>query len=319
MTRWTRTTLTTLLAAGMCLPPIAMAHPRGPRAPYVVTVEDQGGRELRTFHHGGRTYVMGAYGDRYNVRIQNRTHRRVEAVLSVDGRDAVSGQKGDYKAGRGYIIAPHDSVVVEGFRTSLHGVAAFRFTDPGDSYSARMGTPENVGVIGVAIFPERQRRHVVRPRYQYTPPRRTPRGSGLGGRGDRYSSAKPKGHSHDELLDHSYSNRSSGSAPAAEAQAAPAPRASAKSRMRRESAPADDYAEGSVQNLGTEYGEHVHSDVREVAFHRASPSHPSQLISLYYDDREGLLARGIQVDPPRRYVRTHPQPFPGRFAPPPPY
>ena len=81
---------------------------------------------------------------------------------------------------------------------------------------------------------------------------------------------------------------------------------------------ADDEGE-SVQNLGTEYGEHVNSEVREVAFERANPRDPSEVIALHYDDREGLISRGIRVDPPHRYVRTDPQPFPGRFAPPPPY
>src|SRR2546422_280885 len=83
-----------------------------------------------------------------------RGDRRVEAVVSVDGRDVVSGNPGDYMRERGYIIPPHGSVVVDGFRQSLSRAAAFRFSRPGSSYSSRMGTPENVGVIGVAFFGE---------------------------------------------------------------------------------------------------------------------------------------------------------------------
>ncbi len=100
--------------------------------------------------------MLGFEGARYNVRIRNSTSERVEAVLSIDGRDAISGRVGDYIGLRGYIVPPHDSIVVSGFRQSLDTVARFRFSAPARSYSARMGTPENVGVIGVAFFPERR-------------------------------------------------------------------------------------------------------------------------------------------------------------------
>jgi hypothetical protein len=115
------------------------------------------GSALRNFMSGGQTFVLGEPGERYVIRIQNPTNRRVEAVISVDGRDAVSGQRADFVRQRGYVIEPFGSVSVEGFRTSMEQVRAFRFTDPSDSYAARMGTPENVGVIGVAFFPERDR------------------------------------------------------------------------------------------------------------------------------------------------------------------
>jgi hypothetical protein len=75
-------------------------------------------------------------------------------------------------------------------------------------------------------------------------------------------------------------------------------------------------------NLGTEYGESMSSSVQEVAFERADRTHPSELIALRYDDRAGLIARGVAVDPPRYRPRPvcGPQPFPQNrgFAPPPP-
>jgi len=144
----------------------ALAHPRGRNATYTVTLESESGRVLQTFHKHGSTFVLGHYGERYNIRVKNQTSKRVEAVVTVDGRDVVSGQVGDYVKERGYIIEPHDSVLIEGFRRSSRQVAAFRFTDPGNSYSSRMGTPQNVGVIGVALFPERSYRrplHTAKP------------------------------------------------------------------------------------------------------------------------------------------------------------
>jgi hypothetical protein len=111
----------------------------------------------------------------------------------------------------------------------------------------------------------------------------------------------------------------------ARSSAADAPASSPKARSeRRPPAPSTDEAyeaETSVNNLGTEYGESRDSHVTEVPFQRQSHSRPAQLVSLRYDDRAGLLARGIRVDPyPRPVVRTYPEAFPhNRFAPPPPY
>ncbi|HVJ15017.1 MAG TPA: hypothetical protein VM686_06235 [Polyangiaceae bacterium] len=126
------------------------------------SLEDADGRSLRSFMHGGQTFVLGRFGERYGIRIHNPLAVRVEAVVTVDGRDVVSGKKGDFVSNRGYVIGPHDSLLIDGFRTSLDEVAAFRFVDPGDSYSARRGTPENVGVIGVALFAERVPQAVAR-------------------------------------------------------------------------------------------------------------------------------------------------------------
>lgn len=155
--------------------------------PYRVSVEDPSGSALPSFRHGGGSYVLGEPGERYVIRVENPTAERVEAVVTVDGRDAISGEPGDYVSQRGYLIEPWGTVTVEGFRRNLDEVAAFRFTAHGRSYSARRGTPENVGVIGVAVFPERERprtpivkpRPRVLPESEYQPPLRAPR-AGMG-------------------------------------------------------------------------------------------------------------------------------------------
>lgn len=132
-------------------------RPAAPVVPYRVSLEAPDGSPLPTFQHAGTAFVLGEAGERYNVRVENPSAERVEAVITVDGRDAVSGALGDYVSQRGYLIEPWGSVVVEGFRRSSDEVAAFRFTAKGDSYSARRGTPQHVGVIGVAVFPEKRR------------------------------------------------------------------------------------------------------------------------------------------------------------------
>jgi hypothetical protein len=282
----------------LCYAAPAFAHPAGPTAPYTLSVQDERGHQLPTFHHGGQTFVLGTYGERYTIRVENRTARRVEAVVSVDGRDVISGQIGDYVHERGYLIDPYGELVIEGFRQSWQDVAAFRFTSPGASYSARMGTPQNVGVIGVAIFPERTYQAVARPKI--APRARRPvqpddYGLGLGTGGRSEASRAPSANA-DEPQHKSSERREAEGASAA----MPAPQA-------------------STDNLGTEYGESVASSVQAVEFRRANASHPAALITLRYDDREGLIARGVALDPPRPRRRCGPEAFPhSGFAPPPP-
>jgi hypothetical protein len=147
----------------------ATASARSPRwrppprqSAFTVSLQAGHGGRLQTFQHRGQTWVLGEPGERYAIRLTNPTDRRVEAVISVDGRDAVSGEVADFVRQRGYVIPPFGSVTVEGFRTSLDSVATFRFTDPSNSFSSRMGTPQNVGVIGVAFFNERAREQIAR-------------------------------------------------------------------------------------------------------------------------------------------------------------
>jgi hypothetical protein len=76
-------------------------------------------------------------------------------VTSVDGVNVVSGATASWDQG-GYVFGPGDRYQITGWRKSDAEVAAFTFTDLANSYAARTGRPANVGVIGVAIFRERQ-------------------------------------------------------------------------------------------------------------------------------------------------------------------
>jgi hypothetical protein len=118
------------------------------------------------YYHHGNTYVEGRQGERYVIRVHNRSWRRVEAIISVDGRDVIDGKSSSLSK-RGYVIPPYSYIDVDGFRISMDEVAAFRFTSVPDSYAARMGTPWKVGIIGVAVFPERTYRPPPPPRPPY--------------------------------------------------------------------------------------------------------------------------------------------------------
>src|SRR5690606_20233653 len=88
----------------------------------------------------------------------NNTAERMEAVVTVDGRDVISGQLGNFKKQRGYVLDPYASIRIDGFRQSFEQVATFRFSGLQDSYTARQGTPQHAGVIGMAVFREKPRR-----------------------------------------------------------------------------------------------------------------------------------------------------------------
>ncbi len=113
-------------------------------------------RRLPVYRHGDSAYVAGQPGHEYRLVLRNRTGARVLAVVSVDGVNVVTGQSAD-PSQSGYLIAPHGRLEIKGWRKSLAQTAAFYFTDLSDSYAARTGRPDNVGVIGVAVFREKRR------------------------------------------------------------------------------------------------------------------------------------------------------------------
>ena len=271
------------------------------RTPYSLSIESPSPGSLKSYRHAGKRYILGNAGQRYNLRVRNNTASRVEVVLTVDGRDVISGRRGSFTGQRGYLIDAWDSMVVSGFRTSHQRVAAFRFTDRDNSYSARMGTPENVGIVGAAFFPE-QRRHR---RRWHQPSHRA-----------RQNAATPR-----ELKRLDNSERPS----VTKKKPSRTPTRRQRTRSPGPQSPAGgagSYHEEENQHLGTEYGESRWSTVREVSFRRQHANSPREILTLYYDDAQGLRNRGIRLYPPRPMPRPPPalpQAFPAnRFAPPPP-
>ncbi len=119
-----------------------------------VALVDESGRTLDGYTAGGRALVIGNDGGRYKIVVRNGTTARFEIVASVDGLDVIDGQPADPNR-RGYIVDPHDVLVIDGFRTSDDAVAAFRFGAVADSYAAQTSGDRNVGIVGLAIFSER--------------------------------------------------------------------------------------------------------------------------------------------------------------------
>lgn len=134
---------------------------------------------LSPIHHRGQDWIEGIPGHRYSVRLTNTTGGRVLVVLSVDGVNAVTGQTA-HPSQAGYVLEPWQSTEINGWRKSLDDVAQFVFTDLPDSYAARTGRPDNVGVIGMAVF-EEARPAYYEPPYEPAPIWRGKRESNAGG------------------------------------------------------------------------------------------------------------------------------------------
>lgn len=109
------------------------------------------GRTLPVYWHGGRAYVAGRPGNEYQLNLRSRQGEEVLAVLSVDGVNVITGQTASVQQS-GYVLAPGRALELRGWRKDLSRTAAFYFTSLGDSYAARTGRPDNVGVIGVALY-----------------------------------------------------------------------------------------------------------------------------------------------------------------------
>ena len=166
-------TLTLCLALGACTP--AQARPLGD----IDVVDRDRGDWLDQYRHRGQDWVAGEPGHRYGVRLTNTSGERVLVVLSVDGVNAVTGQTA-HPSQAGYVLEPWQSTQIDGWRKSMDDVAQFVFTDLPDSYAARTGRPDNVGVIGIAVFQEVQR--------YYAPPVYSPREAA----GAREDAARPR-------------------------------------------------------------------------------------------------------------------------------
>jgi hypothetical protein len=241
---------------------IAIAAPAGAVGSLAdLTVYDRTeGRRLQVYWHQGRAYVVGKPGNEYQLSLRNRAGDDVLAIVSVDGVNVVTGQSAAPQQS-GYVLAPRAGMEIQGWRKNMAETAAFYFTSLPNSYAARTGRPDDVGVIGVALF-----------RKKHTPP------------------------------------------PAPIGQPFPGPDSSDSSERRD---PAGVGARGMARpaepQLGTGHGRRETSYAQYVNFERAS-SGPAEVVSLYYDSRANLVARGIIREPHPVAPLPYPRPFPGFVA-----
>jgi len=248
------------------------------------------GEHLPAYTRGGERYVVGVPGHEYQLRIRNLSGARILAVGSVDGVNIVSGETAS-PTQSGYVLAPWSTLDVNGWRTSLSATAGFYFTQHDSSYAARTGRPDDVGVIGVAVFRERVKTvDLLSRRWSFSEPATPP------------SSAAGEPRERDAAKDN------------ARLQQAPSALNEAQGRVDSAPAPEAKMARKSEPSLGTGYGRDETSYVTRTAFERATSS-PAEVLSVRYDSRANLIAMGVLPQP--RIIGRAPDPFPGSFVAPP--
>jgi hypothetical protein len=286
-----------------------------------VTVEDAQGRALPGVSHRGAVYVAGEKDRRYQIRVRNTTNRRLLVVTTVDGRNVITGKPGDVN-GSGHVLDPWQEWTFEGWRQNDDRVAAFRFGAKKEAYSSQMGSPENVGVIGVAVFEEQEpeRRIVTIREREYVPypvvpcplvvplpwvqPDWSISNSGGGGGGTFTSTGT--------FTSSGTVESCGGAGSSVDVSGGTGMESSDRFDLRLK-----------TQQLGTEYGESVVSQVRNTSFKRASDD-PAEIHEFRYDSMKALRARGIMGRRPSQKRRRAPQAFPrnpevqGGYCPPPP-
>jgi hypothetical protein len=244
----------------------------------VTIVDRETGQPLRAYYHHGEYWIAGRPGARYGIRVQNTQPYRLMAVTSVDGVNVITGATAGFNQ-TGYVFDAHSSFEIAGWRKSDSEIAAFEFTAVPESYAARTGRPQNVGVIGLAIYRERR-----------PPP----------------LAVEPQ----------AYDDRLPGTADASrdvsrEDVGAPSPATAAggvtdkAERRQNESSLASRVA----QQLGTGHGQRESSYVTQVGFERDSTT-PAEIIRIRYDCYDNLVAMG--VIPRARPAYPAPEPFPDR-------
>ena len=154
-----------LLGLVFLVPPPARAHlPEvPPRAGALVSVSvEVAGQAVPLYpapDGSPRQYLEAVAGREYALHLANRTGERLGVAITVDGLNAISGER--HVPGRGlprmYILDPWGAITVRGWRTSLEEVRRFTFVDEERSYAARSNKADaKLGWIEVAVHRERR-------------------------------------------------------------------------------------------------------------------------------------------------------------------
>ena len=262
--------LTLSLLVGAALAGSVQAHPQGvpetAAAQVAVSIQIDG-RPASLYpapDGSGRYYLEARAGSRYAVALANRTGERVGVVLTVDGLNAISGER-DSGRGRMYVLDPWQSTSVQGWRTSLEEVRQFTFVDERRSYATRSGRAnEKMGWIEVAVYRERRAFAQAVP-YPYGEPTRPHPVEEQDGRPRAQAPATPE---------------------------ASSARDEAGASKRENDAKLRSYP-------GTGWGQPKHDPVRLVSFD--PEPEPRERITLRYEYRPALVALGVL--PPRTSPR----------------
>src|SRR5437773_2587449 len=222
------------------------------------------GRLVPEYAGGGRRYVEALENAEYELRIHNPLGTRVAVALSVDGLNTIDARHTSAWDAHKWVIDPYGTIEIGGWQMSSSGARRFYFTSERDSYAAKLGQAQNLGVISAVFFRERSSIIVTpvtpglpRPRYEDRDRVRIPE-SGSAGESSRAESN----------------------------QNAP------KSRN------SDSYPAPDEESAATGIGRSVRNDVQWIKMDL--DSRPASDVTIRYEYRAGLVKLGII---PREYPR----------------
>lgn len=267
------------------------------------------GRPITEYRHRGQIFIEGREGSEFEVLIRNRTGRRIEAVVSVDGLSVLDGKDAGPES-TGYLVDAHGSVSIPGWTLDNSRVAKFEFSGKEGSYAAAAtGSARNTGVIGLMAFNEGIA--IRTPRY-YS---KGYFGSVVGGdqngdwsgQSDRWNDFQIGSTLRGADLTTGasmFDARARGIAPAYEVNTVISQSVGIASNH-AESVPLNAVA---LNNLGTGFGEAADFQTTQVSFQRGDMQ---AMMVLHYDNARGLKARGIDLRLARKTISQEPDAFPG--------
>ena len=239
------------------------------------------GSPMKEYYHQGSHYIEGKEKSHFSLRMKNNSSHRVLFVPTVDGLSIMNGKEASFKS-NGYIVNSYDSLTIDGWRTSDDKVAQFFFSSPKESYGVKMGKGGNLGVIGCAVFKEKE--HIIEkivekivpyPVYPYLP-------------------------YHPCLLHNSWNTLNSYVGVSGITSLN-----QTTSYVAATSYPGAINSTPTSAGLGTGFGQDKYSPVVTVDFDKESS--PTEVFSIYYNTRENLESLGIEF---RKPVYASPSAFP---------
>lgn len=143
------------LVAGAATPSVP-AHELSPAPSPVCEVEILvGGQPVQEYLARGTAYIEAHKGREYDVRLTNRTDRRIAVALAIDGLNSIDAKHADPRRASKWVLGPFESTTISGWQTSAGTARRFFFTSEENSYGEWLGQTANLGVIEAVVFRER--------------------------------------------------------------------------------------------------------------------------------------------------------------------
>ena len=118
-----------------------------------------GGTPRAEYVHRGSTYIEAIRGRDFSIQLRNPTPYRVAVALSVDGLNTIDAKHSDAWNASKWVLEPWETTEISGWQVSDRAARRFYFTGERNSYGAKLGEIQNLGVIEAVFYRERVPRY----------------------------------------------------------------------------------------------------------------------------------------------------------------